>query len=118
GRAAGWRRRRRPGRRAGSSPRGPRSRPARRIPRPGPAVPRRPDFADPPLVDPGRDPGAAEPRPGGVVAVVGAGEAAGDRLAVADRDREEEVRAGAAVERVDAAVVGQRVVAGPGQQVV
>ena len=70
------------------------------------------DSADLAQVEAGVDPAAAEPRPGGVVAVVADRRAAVDRLAVADRDREEEVGAFAAVEQVGAAVVEERVVAG------
>ena len=68
-----------------------------------------PTPADPAEVEAGVDAFAAEPRPGGVVAVgrrrpdpFGA---ATDRLAVTDRDREEEVAAFAAVEHVGAVVV-------------
>ncbi len=70
------------------------------------------DFADLAEVEARVDAPTAEPRPGGVVAVVAERGAAVDRLAVADRDREEEVGAFAAVEQVGAAVVDQRVVAG------
>src|SRR6201999_4133568 len=76
------------------------------------------DLADHAEVEPGVDADPVEPGPGGVVAVRGrrAGSfgAAVDRLAVADRDREEEVGAFAAVEDVSAAVVGQGVVATEG----
>jgi hypothetical protein len=70
----------------------------------------RADFAGDAEVETGVDADVRQARPGGVVAIVGERRAAFDRLAVADRDREEEVGAFAAVEQVGAAVVDEGVV--------
>gem|GEM_PF-4611096 len=75
------------------------------------------DFAGQALVKPGGD-AAREPRPGGVVAVARPFGAAVDRLAVAERDREEEVGAFATVEVVGSAVVDQGVVAAQAVEIV